>query len=151
MEAPRPARLVGTLVVIAGLLLASGAAFLAMHGDPTSPLFGNVLTVRVIVGLVVWSVLAWAARRVTLGRLPKMRLNSTATLVWGGFRVALFIAAVTLMVSWLLALALGGGVETTLVRALVLVLLVTFFTSIAAGAFFNSMLVVRRWRGGGAQ
>lgn len=151
MEAPRPARLVGTLVIIAGLLLASGSAFLAMQGDPTSPLFGNVLTVPVIVGLVVWSVLAWAARRMTLGKLPRMRLNSTVTFVWGGFRVALFIAAVTLMVCWLAALALGVTIETAFVRALVLVLLVTVFTSIAAGAFFYSMLVVRRWRGGKAQ
>lgn len=147
MSAPRPDRLLLTLVIVAGLLIAGGAVLLTTQADPISGLFRHVLTVEVIAGLVVWNLLAWAARRVTVGKSPKMPLNSTATFVWGGFRVALFIATVTLLVCWVTALLIGFVLEAAFIKAVVLLLLVTAFTGITAGAFLNSMLVVRRWRG----
>jgi hypothetical protein len=136
-----------TLVIVAGLLIAGGAVLLTTQGDPINGLFRHVLTVEVIAGLLVWNLLAWAARRATVGKLPKMQLNSTATFIWGGFRVALFVATVTLLVCWVTALVIGLAVETAFIKAVVLLLLVTAFTGITAGAFLNSTLVVRRWRG----
>ncbi len=147
MDPPPAARPVLALVISVALLLASGALLLTFtQGDSVSPLFGHVLTVQVILALVVWSLVAWGVRRLVIGKLPKMRLNSRAAFIWGGFRVALLIATVTLMVCWFAALALGLAAETAIVRAVVLLLVVTAFTGITAGASFNSMLVLKRWR-----
>jgi len=141
---------VPTIVIAAGLLIAGGAVLLTMQRDPINGLFRHALTVEIIAGLLAWNLIAWAARRVTIGKLPKMRLNSTATFVWGGFRVALFVATVALLVCWVTALVIGLAVETMIVKAVLLLFLVTAFTGITAGAFLNSMLIVRRWRGQGA-
>jgi hypothetical protein len=136
-----------TLVIVAGLLVAGCAVLLTTQADPISGLFRHVFALEGIAGLVVWNLLAWAVRRVTVGRSPKMPLNSTATFVWGGFRVTLFIATVTLVACWMTALLMGLILETAFIKAAVLLVLVTAFTRITAGAFLNSMLVVRRWRG----
>jgi hypothetical protein len=147
MDVSPPARVLLTLVVVSGLLLASVAVFLSVGvGDPIGPLFRQALTIQVILGVVVWSLLAWAARRLVVGRLGNTPLTSTAALVWGGFRVALLIAAVTVIVCGLASLVLGLEIGTAFVRALVLIVVVTAFTGIIGGAFFNSLLVVRRLR-----
>jgi hypothetical protein len=134
------------LVVAGALLLAGGALYLSItQGDPISPLFRHVLTIEVMAALVVWFTAAWTARRFTVGRLPKLQLGS-AGLLWGGSRVALLIATVLLLIGWLAALALGIAVQTAFLRAAVLLLVVTAFTGIAGGAFFNSILAIRHRR-----
>lgn len=147
MDARAPARLLLMLVVLSGLLLASATVFLSVWlGDPVGPLFRQALTIQVILGLVVWFFLAWAARRLIVGKLANMPLASGAAFICGGFRVALLIAAVTLIVCGLASLALGLEIGTAFLRALVLILVVTAFTGIIGGAFFNSLLAVRRLR-----
>jgi hypothetical protein len=109
-------------------------------------LFRQALTIQVILGLVVWSLLAWAARRLMVGKVEKMSATSIPTFIWAGFRVALLIAAVSAIVCWLAALALGLETATVFLRALILILVVAAFTGIFGGASYNSMLVVRRMR-----
>ncbi len=152
MNTPRPSRLWLAFVVAAGFLLASGAVILTeTKGDPIGPLFRHRLTVQIIVGLVIWSLLAWAARLLVVGKLPKLRLNSMATFLWGSSRIALLVATVTVMVPWLATLALGLVVETALARATVLLVMITAFTGIIGAAFFNSTLVIRCWRAPGTE
>jgi hypothetical protein len=146
MDAPPPARLLLALVILGGLFLASGAVLMAWSGDPVGHLFRQILTIQVILGLVAWNIFAWTARRLIIGKLDDMRLTSMAALIWGGFRVALFVAVVTIIVCGAVAWALGLETVTAFVRALVLIVIVTAFTGIFGGALFNSLLVVRRLR-----
>ena len=115
-------------------------------GDPIGPLFSQLLTIQVLLGLVVWALLALTARRLMVGKVDNMPKTSIAIFLWGGFRVALLVATVTAIVCWLAALALGLEIATAFLRALVLILVVTAFTGMFGGAFFNTMLVVRRLR-----
>ena len=152
MNAPAPSRLWLAFPIAGGLLLAIGAVFLTVtRGDPISPLFRHPLTVQIIVGLLTWSLLAWTARLLIVGKLRKLRLNSMAAFIWGGSRLALWLATLTVLVSWLATLALGLLVETALARATVLLVMVTAFMGIIGGAFFNSTLVIRRWRALGTE
>ena len=147
MGISRRARLPLFFIAVAALALAISAVSLAVtFGDPVSPLFAHVLTIPVIAALVIWFALAWAARRATIGDLPKESVNSWAAFVWGGSRVALLLATVLVTVGWLITLALGLELATDFVRALVLLLVVTAFTGIAGGAFLNSVWAMRHWR-----
>jgi len=140
------AKLTLALVIAGALLLAGGALYLAItEGDPVSPLFRHVLTLEVMGTFLVWFTVAWAARRFTVGKLPRLQLNS-AGVIWGGSRVALLIATVLLMIGWLAALAFGLAVQIAFVRAVLLLVVVTAFTGMAGGAFLNSMLAFRHWR-----
>jgi hypothetical protein len=143
----RPSPRVALWMVIAGAVLLPGAAlYLAITGgDPVSPLFRRVLTMQIMAALLLWFIAAWAARRLTVGRLPKPQLNSTGIL-WGGSRVALLIATVLLMLGWLTSLALGLAVQVAFARAVVLLFVVTALTGLAGGAVINSVLVARHWR-----
>src|SRR5205809_765742 len=137
MFVPPPERTLVTHVIIASLLIASGAVYLtATQGDMLGPLFQHVLTGRVLVSIISWTCLAHAARRLLVGKLPKIRLSSRAALVWGGSRVALLIAVVMVLVIWITALTLGLAIKTALVRAMALLFVVTAFTGIIGGAFF---------------
>lgn len=140
-------RLATTLVVGAGIVLAAAAVLLSGQGGPLSFMFRHGLFVGIMAGICVWNPIAWAARRVIVGKQPELCLSSTLTSLWGGFRVALLVAVVTLLVFAVAALAIGLGVGATLVKAIVLVMFVAAITGITAGAIFNSMLVVRHWRG----
>ncbi|MEO8176313.1 MAG: hypothetical protein ABI626_06600 [Sphingomicrobium sp.] len=55
------------------------------------------------------------------------------------------------MSDWLIALALGLDIATPFIRAVVLLAVVTAFTGIIGGAFFNSVLAVQHWRNYGTQ
>ncbi|MEO7411251.1 MAG: hypothetical protein ABIU10_08030 [Sphingomicrobium sp.] len=148
MGVPVPARSAIAFVIVGAILLLSGALFLTFtKGDPASALFQHVLTIQAIAALLVWFVLAWSARRLPVGKPPKLRPNSVATLVWVGSRISFLIATVIAMFGWLIALALGLDIATALVRAVVLLVVVTAFTGIIGGAFLNSVLAVRHWRG----
>lgn len=82
------------LVIAAARALAGGALYLAtIVGDPIGPLFRHVLTLQVMAALLIWFAAAWAARRFTVGKLPKLKLNY-AGLIWGSSRVTLLIATV---------------------------------------------------------
>ncbi len=152
MDAPVSARRALAFVIVGAILLAAGALFLTFtRGDPASSVFQHVLTIQVIAVLLVWFFLAWSARRLIVGKSPKLRPNSVATFIWGGSRVSLLIATVTAMVGWLIALALGLDIATAFVRAVVLLVVVTAFTGIIGGAFLNSLLAVRHWRGHGTE
>jgi len=147
MDAPRPARLWLVLVVAAGILLAGGTIFLsAIVGDPIGPLFRHVLSVQIVVVLLVWSGLAWTARLLLVGRLPRLRLSSMTAFAWGASRIALFLAMVTVMVCWLALVIVGRADNATFVGAIGLLVVVTAFTGLIGTAFFNSLLVVRRLR-----
>lgn len=152
MGASVSARRAIAFVIVGAILLSGGALFLTFtRGDPARSLFQHVLTIQVIVALLLWSFLAWSARRLTVGKSPKFRPNSVAIFIWGGSRVSLLIATVTAMVGWLFALALGLDIATALIRAVVLLVVVTAFTGIMGGAFLNSLLAVRHWRGHGTE
>ncbi|HEX8214224.1 MAG TPA: hypothetical protein VF582_01995 [Allosphingosinicella sp.] len=137
-----------SLMIASAILLAGGALYLAItRGDPLSPLFRHGRTIEIIAVLLLWSMAALAVRRFTVGRLPELQLNLPGV-IWGGSRVALLIATVLLMVGWLAALAFGLTVQVAFLRAVVLLLVVTFFTGIAGKAIINSLLAIRHWRGG---
>lgn len=147
MDAPLPPRLLIASVVVAGLCVASGAVFFsATEVDPIGPLFHQALTGQIIVGLLAWSLLALGLRWLLLGRLPKMPISFVPGLIWGGFRIALLVATVIVIVVWLAALVLGLAVATTFFKALVLILMFSAFTGIAGGAFINSILAMGELR-----
>ena len=59
-------------VIFGAILLAGGALLLAFtRGGPASSLLQHVLTIQVIVVLLTWSLLAWSARRLTVGKTAK--------------------------------------------------------------------------------
>ena len=144
LPSPKPAL---ALVLLAALLIASGALFLTIdRGDVLGPLFRYGPAIQVIAMLFVWSLLAWSARRLIVGKLPTLALNSWAALIWAGSRVALLFAIISVMAGWLIALVLGLEVETAFARAIVLLVVVTALTGMISGAFLNSFLAVRHWR-----
>jgi len=96
------------LVIVAALLIAASAVLLTTQGDPLNGLFRHVLTVPVIAVLVGSNLIAWAARRMALGKLPKIHLKSTAALIWGGCRFAMLVATVTLLLCWLVRWSLDS-------------------------------------------
>lgn len=55
----------------------------------------------------------------------------------------------TVIMGWLIALALGLEIATALIRAGVLLVVAMAFTGIIGGAFLNSVLAVRHLRGRG--
>ena len=65
--------------------------------------------------------------------------------------MAFLLATITVIVGWLIALALGLEIETALIRAGVLLVVAMAFTGIIGGAFFNSMLAIRHLRAQGPQ
>lgn len=151
MHAPLSARTGLALVIVGAILLSGGALVLTFtRSDPASSLFQHVLTIQVIGVLLLWSLLAWAARRLTVGKSPKIS-NSLATLLWGSSRVSLLVATLIVLSDWLIALALGLDIATPFIRAVVLLAVVTAFTGIIGGAFFNSVLAVQHWRNYGTQ
>ncbi len=148
MDAPISPRSAFAFIIGGAILLAGGALSLTFtSGDAVSPLFEHVLTIQVIAFLLVWYFLAWSARRLIVGQLPKLRQNSSAAFIWGGSRVSLLIATVIVMIGWLVALALGLEIAMAFVRAIVLLVVATAFTGIIGRALLNSMLAVRHWRG----
>lgn len=152
MHAPLLARTALALVIVGAILLSGGSLFLTFtRGDPASSLFQHVLTIQVIGVLLVWFLLASAARRLTVGKSPKISVNSWATLIWGGSRVSLLLATLIVLSGWLIALALGLDIATPLIRAVVLLAVVTAFTGIIGGAFLNSVLAIRHLRSHGTQ
>jgi hypothetical protein len=152
VDAPVLARRALAFVIVGAILLAGGALSLAVtERDPAIFLFQHVLTIRVIAVILIWNLLAWSARRLIVGKLPELRLNSLTALVWGGSRVAFVIATVTVLVGWLIALALGLEIATAFIRAVVLLVVAMAFTGIIGGAFLNLRLAVRHLRGQGTQ
>ena len=148
MNAQLSGRSALAFIIVGGILLAGGALFLTLtRGDAASSLFQHVLTIQVIAVLLAWFLLAWSARRLIVGKLSKLRLNSLTAFIWGGSRVSFLIATLTVMVGWLSALALGLEIATAFLRAVVLLVVATAFTGIIGGAFLNSVLAVRHWRG----
>jgi hypothetical protein len=135
-----------TLVVCCAFLMAGAALYLTLGtGDPLKSVFRQVLTIYVIVGLVVWFAAAWLARGLIVGRLPKLQMSATV-LIWSGFRIALLIAVVLLLICWLGALALQLPLEVAFVRAAVLLMVVAAFTGMTGGAFLNSTFALRHLR-----
>ena len=136
------------VVIFGAILLACGALSLSVtERDPAASLFQHVLTIKVIAVILIWNLLAWSARRLIVGKLPELRMNSLMALIWGGSRVAFLIATVAALVGWLIALALGLEIATALIRAVVLLAVAMAFTGMIGGAFLNSMLAIRRLRG----
>jgi hypothetical protein len=78
--------------------------------------------------------------------LGKGWLSEGAALIWGGFRIALFVALLAVIVGGAIALIVGLQIGAAFVRAFVLIAIVTVISGIAGGAFLNSLLVVRRLR-----
>lgn len=147
MDNRRQARLVLLLIAPGGLAIAVAAVWLAItFHDPAGALFRQVLIIPALGALLAWFALASGARRYTVGKLPRLRMNSPAALVWGGFRVALLIASVLVLVGWLGALALGVELASAFIGGFVLLAFLTVVTGLAGGAFINSALVVRHWR-----
>ena len=65
---------------------------------------------------------------------------------WGGLRVALMLAALLLIVGWLLSLAIGPQFSTPLFRAFAFLAVLAWLTGLTGAAVINSMLIVRRGR-----
>ena len=136
-----------SLMIASAILLAGGALYLAItRGDPVSPLFRHGRTIEIVAALLLWSMAAWAVRRLTVGRLPGLQLNLPG-IIWGGSRLAFLVATLLLIVGWLTALAFGLTVKVAFIQAVALLFIVTFFTGIAGGAVINSMLAIQHWRG----
>ena len=147
MNASLSARRASAIVIVEATLFAGGAVFLSVtERDPTISLFQHVLTIQVVAVILIWSLLAWSARWLIVGKLPELRLNSLSALILGGSRVAILIATVTVMVGWLIALALGLEIAPALFRAGVLLAVAMAFIGIIGGAFLNSVLAVRHLR-----
>ena len=119
---------------------------LTAQGDPVSALLQNPSTLYLLAGLVVWRLLAGAARWIILKALPNVGSEASAGLVWGSFRLALLVATVTALVGWLAAMTMGLALQAVLIEAVLLLVLVTAFTGVLGGAVFDSMLAVRHWR-----
>lgn len=76
-------------VIAAAILLAGCALSLSVtERDPATSLFQSVLTIQVIAVILIWNLLAWSVRRLIVGKLPELRLNSLTALIWQGSRVA---------------------------------------------------------------
>src|SRR5918994_2195906 len=101
--------------LIVGALLLSGAA-LGLTATVGNAAFGYVANIQIIVVLLAWAALAWAARRIVVGKVEEIASNSRTTFIWGGFRVCLLFATVALLLGWLIALALGHDVQRPLLQ-----------------------------------
>jgi hypothetical protein len=147
MDRPPSSRLLLSLAVAAGALLAAGAVFLTRR--PIAPLgspFQPALTVPVMVSILLWALLSLAARRKFVGKLPKAQTFSLPALIWGGSRVAFACSFLILLTCWVISFAFDLEATPTFLQAGVLVLVWMGFTGLIGGAFLNSLLVVRRWR-----
>ena len=134
-------------VVLLGVAAASGAVYLSItFGDPVGLLFRNILTGPVILGIVSWSMLALAVRWWAIGKRVKHPLASKVAYFWGGSRLALIIATLSLGVAWLISLALALSGETAILAAFVFIIAITAFTGLLGGAIGNSVLVAKHWR-----
>jgi hypothetical protein len=134
------------LVMSAALSLAGGALYLAIiQVDPAGSLFRPELTIEIWAILLAGSATAWIARLLTVGKHPRPQLNWAIGL-WVGSRLALLIAIAVLLIGWLVAVASGLTVQTYLLRAAVLLLVVSAFTSIAGGGVLNAIMAFRHWR-----
>ena len=148
MDDQPSARSALALVIVGAFVLAGIALFLTVRkGDVAGALFQHPLTIQLIAGIVAWSLLAWAARRLIVGKLSNTRLNLLPVIVWGGSRVSLLIAVIALLAGWLTALAGGLEIATLFGQALILLVVVAWFTGMIGGAFLNSLAAVRSWRG----
>ena len=135
------------VVVASGIILAAIALFVTEKlGDATSVLFDQLLPIPAIGVLLLWAVIAWVARRALYDQPPDLTLHSRGILVWVGSRISLLVATVLLLIPWIIALATGHDAMPTLLRAFILVLVVTALTGIIGGAVLNSALAIRQFR-----
>jgi hypothetical protein len=142
-----PARFVWPLVAVAAVAIAIATISLALVvGDPVGPLFRQPITVPLMLALFVWALLAGAARRLTVGKLPTVSVNSRAVFFWGASRFALLMAVVLVLAISLVSFAIGLEIAGALLRGSVLLIVVTGFTGLGGGAFLNSALAVKHWR-----
>ncbi|MES2904762.1 MAG: hypothetical protein V4696_11300 [Pseudomonadota bacterium] len=131
-------------VIVGALLLCIGALGVVTISGKVA--FEYVANIWFILAILVWAVLAWTARRFIVGRVGETPANSLPVLIWGAFRVCLLLATVILLVCWLVALALGHGMERPMLQAVVLIVVVTAVSGIIGGATLNSLLAIRHWQ-----
>lgn len=143
-RSPQSPRFVLAVLVAGALLLAASTVGLTATGGNT--VFGYLANIQAILVIIAWAALAWAARRLAVGRIEDKPSNSMAVFMWGGFRVCLLLATVALLVGWLIALAIGHALQPALLQAVVLMVVVTAVTGIIGTAAVNSWLVISHWR-----
>lgn len=140
---PQSPRLVLAALVAGALLLAISALGLTASLGNTA--FSYVANIQAILVIVAWAALAWAARRLVVGKIEDKSPRSLALFMWGGFRVCLLLATLGLLVGWLIALAIGHALQPALLQAVVLMVVVTAVTGIIGTAIVNSWLAIRHW------
>lgn len=142
-HSPQSPRLVLAALIAGALALSGGAVALTATGGDAA--FGYIANIQFIIIVLAWAMLALAARWLVVGKVGEIASDSSAMLIWGGFRVCLLLAVVALLLGWVIALALGHDVRRLLLQAVVLMVVVAAVTGIIGGAAINSWLAVRHW------
>ena len=132
----------GSAVLIA--LVAFAVCF--MSGPTPADFFGSPLKLRLWLALIIWNVLAWAARRVLVGKTKGLRLKGSPVAAFVLLKVSLLLAIGTLFILWLASAVAKWSLATVVIKAALLLLLCNLIFGLAGGAAINSVLAVRRFR-----
>ncbi len=132
---------------LAGILLAGGAAIVtATQGDLVTPMVRQGIPILVITSLLLWSAVAWAARRIIVGKAQSAPFASRYLEMLGYSRLALIIACMISLLCGFAALVAGLAPAITFSRAVLLLAFILLLSSLLTGAIVNTMLVIREWR-----
>lgn len=132
-----------TFLVVASILVACGAYYFVESGIyRASELGARVLNGLVILAILGWGMVTWLVRRLTVGKLPKLPMNSPVVFVFGIFRLVLLVAIVLSGISWLVALAFGLNGDQAFPEAFVLLVVSAALSGIIGGGIINLMLAL---------
>jgi hypothetical protein len=128
----------GAIVTAAALIV----GYLTRDTTFDLPVVGSLL-----LGLVVvWAFLATIARLIFARNAGDALSGSRPIIRWFGARLALFFAAAILFLCWLASLPIGRPWSGIAGRALILVLLISWLTSLIGQGAISSALLVARFR-----
>jgi hypothetical protein len=148
MNHERPSRWLPRLLFAANAVLAALAAFAFCYVYRSAPssLFGSPHSLNIFVALLVFSFVAWAARRAMVGKAKDLRFTGRSIIAFVLFKGGLLTAFCVLVIVWLGGAIAKWSLATVFIRAAILLLLLNMVIGIVGGAAINSMLVIRRAR-----
>lgn len=143
---PRPwliRLLLGGCAILIGL---AAFAICLAYGLTPADFFGSSRKLSLWLGLLIWNVLAWVARRVLVGKTKGIRLTGIPVVAFVLFKLSLLSAIGILLVIWLASAVAKWSLATVLIKAALMLLVLNMIVGIAGGAAINSILAIRRAR-----
>ena len=132
---------------VQGGLLASAAALIVGFSTRDMTLSPPIWTIVGLAVIVGWAWLAIIAR-VVFARDARDALRGSRVLWrWFAARLALYFAAWVMFICWLVTLPIGKPWSGVTGRALILILAVSFLTSLIGQGAINSAVLIVRFRG----